>query len=199
MGCVIALIILVLLALLPIGICASYNVNNLSVKLTIGPFSASVFPMRKKTAEKDRKSKKEDSTQTQKTRSSHNGGSLEQFMPLIRTALDFLGELRRKIRVKNLSFHLILGGNDPYNLGCQYGRAWGIVGGLIALLEQSFTIKKREISVDCNFMGVKTEVIAQMDIHISLGRLISLFVRYGFRMIREYLKVKNYNKGGAQV
>ena len=125
------------------------------------------------------------------------GGSILDFLPLVQVALDFLGEFRRKLRVNRLELKLILAADDPCDLAVNYGRAWAAVGNLFPLLERAFVIKKRDVEVECDFTSEETLVIARLDLTITLGRLLSLAVRYGIRALREFLKIKNIRKGGA--
>ena len=125
------------------------------------------------------------------------GGSLTDFLPLVKVGLDFLGEFRRKLRLDNLELKLILGGGDPDDLAVNYGKAWAAVGNLMPQLERIFVIRKRNIEVECDFMAEQTLVIARVEVTITVGRLLATLVRYGIRAMREYLKITNKRKGGA--
>lgn len=198
MGWLITLGVLALLAVLPLGISGIYDQNGPVAKLWIGPVSILIYPVRKKektekpdqTVEKQKKTNGKQS-QTQK------GGLLSDFLPLIRIATDFLGDLRRKIRVRRLELLLVMAGDDPCDLAVNYGRAWAAVGNLMPRLERLFAIKKRDVRVTCDFVETRTKVYVQLDITITLGRLLSLATRYGFRVLRVILKNAVNQKGGA--
>lgn len=125
------------------------------------------------------------------------GGSWTDFLPLVKTGLDFLGDFRRKLRLNVLELKLILAGGDPCNLAINYGRAWAAVGNLMPQLDRLFVIKKRDVEVECDFTASTTTVIARLDITITLGRLIGLAVGYGIRGLKEFLAIKKKRKGGA--
>ena len=110
--------------------------------------------------------------------------------------LDFLGAFRRKLRVDRLELKLILAGGDPASLGINYGKAWAAVGNLMPLLERIFVIKKRDVEVECDFAGSQTLIIARLQITITIGRIVGIAVLYGFRALRENLKIVNKRKGG---
>ena len=211
MGWYIALGILVLLAVLPLGVSARYNAGGLLVKVIAGPVRITVFPLRKKEKKKPKKTeepekpaaepapqnppappkpKEESSTQ-------EKGGSILDFWPLVQIALDFLGDFRRKLRLDNLELKLILAGGDPASLAINYGRTWAAVGNLMPHLDRLFVIKKRDIEVECDFTGTETLVIARLDLTITLGRILSLAVVYAIRAIKEFLNIKKKRKGGA--
>ena len=119
------------------------------------------------------------------------------FLPLVRTALDFLGAFRRKLRVNRLEMKIIMTGGDPCDLAVNYGRAWAALGNLVPLLERCFVIKKRDLEVECDFVAEETLIYARLDLTITLGRILLLAVRYGIRALREFLKIMKLRKGGA--
>ena len=206
----IALGILVLLAILPLGVSAVYNADGPLVRLILGPVKLTVCPKKKKPEEKSEeqakeahkaKEKKAAKAQAKAQKASQpkqTGGSWKDFLPLVKTALEFLGDFRRKLRVKRLEAKLIMAGGDPCNLAVSYGKAWAAVGNLMPQLERVFVIKKRDVQVECDFTGDKTLIFARLDITITLGRLLALVVRYGIRALRQFIQIKNKRKGGAK-
>ena len=213
MGWLIALGILILLAVLPVGVRVRYDSEGILVRVIAGPLKITVFPLPgKKKKDKKKKSKKakteagsEDlpkppqppKASKDKKAKGEKGGSLMDFLPLVRTALDFLGDFRRKLRLDNLYLRLILAGNDPCDLAVNYGRAWAAVGNLLPQLEKWFVIKKRDIEVECDFETSETLVIARLDLTITIGRLLTAAVKFAVRALIEYLKLKKKRKGGA--
>ena len=116
----------------------------------------------------------------------------------MRLVLDFLVNFRRKIRVNWLELKLILAGGDPADLAQNYGKAWAALGNLMPQLDRFFVIRKRNLEVECDFVSSETVIIARLDITITLGRLVGLATVYGFRGVREFLKLMKIRKGGAK-
>ena len=208
MGWLIAFMIVFLLAILPLGASVKYNSDGPLVRIIAGPFRVKVFPVKKKEKKekkpKEKKQKKEkpktDGQQTMekpKEEKKEKGGSLLDFLPLVRVGLDLLNDFRWKLRLNRLELKLILAANDPADLGLNYGRAWAAVGNLVPMLERSFVIKKKDIEVECDFTTSETLVIARLDLTITLGRLLALVAVYGVRGLREFMNLKNKRKGGA--
>lgn len=196
--------VLLLLAVLPLGVWIRYDEAGPLVRIVAGPLKIKVFPVRKKAkkaaAPKQEKASLSESTPNPKEQQSTkkaNGGSLTDFLPLVKVALDLLGDFRRKLRVDELYLRLILASSDPCDLAVNYGRTWAAVGNLIPQLERYFVIKKRDIAVECDFTADKTLAYFQMKITITFGRLLSLLAIYGFRGLKEFLKLKKKRKGGA--
>ena len=208
MGWLIAFAILFLLAILPLGASVKYNSDGPLVRVIAGPIRIKVFPLKKK--EKKEKAPKEKKKRKEKTKQEpqknppkpkeakkEQGGSILDFLPLLQVGLDLLDDLRWKLRLNRLELKLIMAGDDPADLGMNYGKAWAAVGNLVPMLERNFVIKKKDIEVECDFTTSETLIVARLDITITLGRLLALVVVYGIRGLREYMNIKKNKKGGA--
>ncbi len=213
MGWLVALGIVLLLAVLPVGVRIRYNSDGILVKVIAGPVKITVFSLPRKVKKEKKKKPKQKGESAQeenlpklpqppkapkeKKSEGETGGSLLDFLPLVKAALDFLGDFRRKLRLDNLYLRLILAGNDPCDLAVNYGRAWAAVGNLSCALEKWLVIKKRDIEVECDFEASQTFVIAHLDLTITIGRLLTAVVKFAVRALMEYLKLKKKRKGGA--
>ncbi|MBR3949665.1 MAG: DUF2953 domain-containing protein [Oscillospiraceae bacterium] len=216
MGWLITFGILFLLAVLPLGAAIRYDSGGIRVRLVLGPVKCTVYPRPKK----EKKDKKEPGTnretkkqepekkdkslpkppqppKEEKPAGGQKGGPLTDFLPLVKVALDFLGDFRRKLRLDDLYLRLILASGDPCDLAVNYGRTWAAVGNLLPVLEQCFVIRKKDVEVECDFTASQTTVIARLEITITLGRLLALLAVYGFRGIKEFISIRNKRKGGA--
>ena len=204
MGWWIALAVIVLLAILPLGVGAIYDEGGFTADLIVGPVKIKLFPKPKnekpkkdKPKKKGIKSGKTSSGGGTKKNDSKNGGPITDFLPLLKTALDLLNDFRRKLRINRMEAKVILAGGDPCDLAVNYGKAWTAVGNIMPHLERFLVIKKRDIQIECNFVDAKTTIYVCLDLTITLGRLIWLLVRYGVRALKEYLTIMKKRKGGA--
>ena len=202
MGIWITAAFLLALAILPLGIHVRYNEAGFLLRVIAGPLKITVFPRKKKPKKQKAKQKKQNAEKSPESTDSgdnppqppkplpepkEKGGSLTRFLPLVRLGLKFLGDFRRKLRVDNLCLRLILAGDDPCDLAVNYGRVWAAASNLMPQLERLFVIK--------NFTAEEISVIAHVDITITLGRLLTLAVVYGIRVLCEFLSMKR--KGGG--
>lgn len=200
MGWLIAAAILLGLAFLPIGIGGAYDHTGYVLYFRVGPLKVRILPKKRKDKkEKDTKQEKESKQTSSKNVKSEKGGSWQDFYPLARLLLDFLGNTRRKLVVNCLEMKITLAGDDPCDLAVNYGKACAIVGGIMPQIERLFYIKKRDVEVQCDFTAEKTLIFARLDATITIGRLLILQCRYGIPLIREYLKIMNQRKGGAKI
>ena len=209
MGWGIFFVCLLVLAWIPLGIRVSYGEAGFEARVIAGPVKVTLFPRKNrkrkpKTADSSEKTTEETTKapsekkrpKTEKDEPGmQSGGSLERFVPWIRLGLDFLGALRRKIRLDNLYLHVVLAGDDPCDLAVNYGRAWAAVGDLLPKLERIFVIRKRDIQVDCDFAAEKITVAARGDMTMTLGRTLCLGTIYGIRALKIFLTMKR--EGGA--
>ena len=193
MGWLIALAVLVGIALLPIGIRGVYRESTAGVWVLIGPLKFRLYPAKPKAKKTSSQPKKGGNKNAKK------GGSLSDFYPIVRTVLDFLEQLRRKVRVKDLELKVILAGDDPCNLAVNYGRAWAAVGSLMPQLDRFLSIRKKNVEVECDFVAETTKVYAKVDATLSLARAFSLGARHGIKIIKDILKLKKLRKGGAEL
>ena len=202
MGWWIALGVLTLIAIFPLGVSASYDADGLRVYLITGPIRISVYPTKKK-KEKKEKPKKETAAKPASSGKKEKpketkGGSIQDFLPLVDLILDFLSDFRKKLRVNHLQLKLILGGDDPYDIAANYGRGWAVLGNLMPLLDNAFVIKKRDLEVECDFLAQSTTMIARLDLTITIGRVFALLIFRGLPILRELLKIMKTRKGGAK-
>ena len=209
MGWLIFLAILILLAILPLGASVLYDEDGVRVRIVAGPLKIQVFPLKKKPKKDKKKDKPKKEKQKKPTpepgepgvkkQPEKKGGSWKDFLPFVRVGLDFLNDLRRKLRVNELKLHLTMAGDDPCDLAINYGRMNASLAALIAQLERVLVIKKRDVHIDCDFTASETVILARLDLTITLGRILSIAVRYGVRGLTTFLKIKKQREGGADL
>ena len=203
MGWLIFLAILIGLGCVPLGVRLRYDEDGPLAAVLLGRLPIVLYPLPgwlKKLTSREKKDgeKKPKKEQPKKEKSpketvgeAPQGGSWKKFLPLVRLGLHFLGDFRRKLRVNRLVLRLTLAGDDPCDLAVNYGRAWAAVGNLLAAMQRAFVIQKRDVEVQCDFLGEETKVVFAMDLTITLGRILGLLVKYGIRAVAILLKMKN--------
>ena len=201
MGWLIFLAILIGLGCLPLGVRLRYDEDGPLAAVLLGRLPIVLYPLpgwlkkltsrEKKPGENKPKEEKPKKEKPQKAAQNPQGGSWKKFLPVVQLGLHFLGDFRRKLRVNRLVLRLTLAGDDPCDLAVNYGRAWAAVGNLLAALERAFVIQKRDVEVQCDFLGEETKVVFAMDLTITLGRILGLLVKYGIRAVAILLKMKN--------
>ena len=105
-------------------------------------------------------------------------------------ALSTLGDLRRKLRVEELTLHVTFAGDDPADAALHYGQAWAAVGALMPALDRLFVIKKRDIQPILDYNEKKMKLDAQLVLTITIGRAICLALRALVRFLKLWLNKK---------
>lgn len=201
MGWLISAVALTLLLSIPLRLLAKYDPSGAVVSVKIGPKSFMLYPRNRAKM----KNRNNNQAINRKERSAANQddankiGSFSELMPMIHIVLELLNDVRKKIRVDYLEFRLILGDDDPSDLGMNFGKAWAIIGNVLPQLERVFQIKKRNIDVSSDFTSTKTMVFARADVSITLGRGLCLAVVYGIKVLKQRYKLMNQRKGGAKI
>jgi hypothetical protein len=202
MGWLITLAILVLIAVLPVGISVCYDADGFRAFVKAGFARIQVFPLPKKEKKPKKKTKKAQTPAKKQPAKKQpeekkKGGSLTDFLPIVRLVLDLLDDFRRKLRVDVLEADLVLAGSDPCDLAINYGKICGALGNLWPRLEEFLTIKKRDVKVQCDFEGDKTRITARVDLTITIGRIFGIGIFHGVKIMKEFMNIMNKRKGGA--
>ena len=195
MGWLIAVAILALFALLPVGLELRYDSMGPRVAFVIGPGRVQLYPRPKK--EKTHSADKQKGMKSSSKKKTA-GGSVSDFLPLMRLVLDFLADFRTRLIVDNLQLTLILADTDPCNLALNYGKGWAVLGNLMPLLDRVLIIKKRNLEVECDFTATKTTIIAGADLILRVWQLAVLVVTHAPGVIKEYSSIVNKRKGGVK-
>lgn len=202
MGWWIVLGAVLLLGILPVGILAHYDSDGAQLKIVVGSLRLRVYPRTKKPKQNPPKTapkpaKQSAATKKPATAERKSGGSLTDFMPLLKQVLEFLVDFRSMLRVSRLELKVALAGEDPYKLAMNYGRGWAAIGALDTQLERLFWIKKKELSVTADFLGTTTTIYGHLELTITVGRLLRLAIRRGIRIVPVLYRIQSIRKGGV--
>ena len=189
---------LVLIGCIPVGVDARYNADGVFLAAKLGPFRLQLLPQKPKKKPKKRKQQQKQpekapaSSEPQEKKSNPLlSGGVDGMLQLLDLAFDTLGDLRRKLRVNELTLHVLIGGaEDPAKAAMGYGRAWAAIGAITPSLERLFVIKKRDIRPALDYTISNTQVDAHLVTTITIGRSLALAVHAGIR----FLKLLNERK-----
>lgn len=202
MGWLITAGILFLIAAIPLGVRISFDEDGLLIHAYVSLVKIQLYPLKKKKKtdnSKKPKEKKESKPSrgdsTGKSAEKKKGGKLQDFLPLIKLGIQFLGDFKNKLRINDLYLKLIMAGDDPCDLAVNYGRAWAALANIQMTLERAFTIRKRNVEVECDFQGTQITVMAVLDISVSVGRLLLLVLVYAVKALTVFLKIRKTKKG----
>ena len=191
--------VLVLIGCIPVGVDARYSADGVFLTAKLGPFLLQLLPQKPKKKPKKRKPqqkqpKKKTPAKAEPQEKKPNpllSGGVDGLMQLLDLAFDTLGDLRRKLRVNELTLYVLIGGaDDPAKAAMGYGRAWAAIGAITPSLERLFVIKKRDIRPALDYTISNTQIDAHLVTTITIGRSLALALRAGIR----FLKILNERK-----
>ena len=200
MTVLVILAVLVLIGCIPVGVDAAYGEGGVLLSAKIGFFRLQILPAKPKKPKKPKKAKK--SKQQKPAASSAPSaapdapaepaakkklalpGGLNGILRLVNLALSTLGDLRRKLRVEELTLHVTFAGDDPADAALHYGPAWAAVGALMPALDRLFVIKKRDICPILDYNREQMSVDAHLILTITIGRALALGLKAGLGFLK---------------
>ena len=190
--------VLVLIGCIPVGVDARYSADGVFLTAKLGPFRLQLLPQKPKKKPKKRKPQQKQPKKTpakagpqEKKPNPLLSGGVDGLIQLLDLAFDTLGDLRRKLRVNELTLYVLIGGaDDPAKAAMGYGRAWAAIGAITPSLERLFVIKKRDIRPALDYTISNTQIDAHLVTTITIGRSLALALRAGIR----FLKILNERK-----
>ena len=203
MTVLVILAVLVLIGCIPVGVDAAYGEGGVLLSAKIGFFRLQILPAKPKKPKKPKKAKK---SKQQKPAASPAPsaapaapaaeaapqkklalpGGLRGILRLVNLALSTLGDLRRKLRVEELTLHVTFAGDDPADAALHYGA-------LMPALDRLFVIKKRDICPILDYNREQMSVDAHLILTITIGRALALGLKAGLG----FLKLLNDSKKGG--
>ena len=192
MTLLVILAVLVLIGCIPVGVDARYSADGVFLAARLGPFRLQLLPQKPKKKPKKRKPQQKQPEKTpakagpqEKKPNPLLSGGMDGLMQLLDLAFDTLGDLRRKLRVNELTLYVRIGGaDDPAKAAVGYGRAWAAIGALTPSLERLFVIKKRDIRPALDYTISNTQIDAHLVTTITIGRSLTLALRAGIRFLK---------------
>jgi len=170
------------IACLKVGIHLYYKEQSFSMKLRIGPFQL-------KFGEKEKKHGK------QKSGTAGGGKKKEQKLSWVDAVMNnweelfaLLGRILTAPTLDVLRLQIAVGGKDPADCALKYGKICAGVGALLAPLENTFSVAKRDVHVDCCFDRDKTDADGEAALSLRVYESIFLavtIIRFGLKFYRD--------------
>ena len=190
---VIIIIILALILLLRVGVIAEYSEEGFTVMLKAGPLSFLIFPGKEKEKKKKDKKEKKKKDKKEKEKPEKKGGSFRLIMEILPQVFDMLSAFRQKLQIDDLRIHFVSASDSPYTAALNYGYASAALGTLLALIENFFKLKKRDITTDVSFTDKSPTVFLKAQLTIRIGQILGIAIVYGLKILKTFLKFKREN------
>ncbi len=171
-----------LISLIRLGADAEYAEGVFSLKLILGPFRIGILPLKEKKPGKE-KAKPNAPEAVSAEQPPKKKRSLPPVGDLIGIALEALGALRRKIRLDEVTLHLLWASSDPADAALGYGKAQAAMGAIWPVIENTFRVKKRDVGVAVDFERSQPEIVARGALTMTVGQLVGFALRFGVKLL----------------
>ncbi len=194
---IIVLLALMAVGLLPLGCHVRYD-GAPCLRVTVGPARITLYPA----AEKPKKEKKPRAARKKPRKARRKPSAPEQperrftpqdlaaLRPLLGTALEALGAVRRSLCIRRLRVVVRFGAADAAARAIRYGQAWALIGALTPLVENAFRVKKRALRACYDPEATDVYLLAEAHITLRVWQLMYIGLRYGARLLSQFLKLK---------
>lgn len=179
--------VLALLLFLPARLLLRYDSGGLWIQLRFGLVRWRLVPQKSKKKAKKTGPKPAPQPRKEPEKKSTDLSTLRAYLPLLR---ELTQAVRRRLVLRRVELLIRLAADDPCDLAAQYGQAQAVLGGITPLLERAFRIRKRNIGAVCDFTAEQTAVYCYLDIAVTLARMLSVIVRYVWKLLKQYQKTQ---------
>lgn len=193
---IIAFILLILLLILQIRlrVVAEFGAQGTLVRVGIGSLRFTVYPLReKKTKPKRNRRVKNQKAQPQDEKETE-GMSLSFFREILDLASDSVLRVRSHLQIDYLFLRLDWGLEDPADAAVYYGYANAVLSRLLALLEVTFKVKKKDAEIRLDYTLEKPKVYAKCSCSLRVRQALSLGFIVGLRGLRLYRSQRKQSK-----
>lgn len=196
------LLILFLLGQVRVGCRAEYGARGFYLWARLGPLSIQVLPWKKNP--KQEKKKRERSPKKKKTGEGKKpsqlkpeptvlerlGGALDYAQSLLPLILEAAGCFYRRLQVDKLYLEVTAAAADPADAALAYGRAYGVMGAFWTALTQAFHVRDGQGKVSVDFDAPAIRVYCSASLSIKIGQALWLGLFFGFRALRQFLRIR---------
>lgn len=187
------LLALFLLGRIRVGGAGEYAAGGFRAWVKIGPFSIQAFPMNKGKNPKAKKPKQEKPKEPKAEEK--QGGPLETAKRYLPLACEAAGELKRRIRIDELSLdYTAAGGKDAAAAAMGFGYSNIAAGIILPLFEQNFEVKARRVRTAVDFTMESPKLYVYASVTARIGQLVSFAIRFGWKFLKAYRQTQNAKK-----
>jgi len=156
---------IILIALLRFGVIVEYCEEGFFLWAKAGFLRFRLLDDKKKKRKKKKKPKKERDLKELLP------GSLNEFLESVKTILNALGRLRKRLLIKQLTLYYTSAGEDHFNTAMQFGAANIAVGTLIPQIKKNFRVKRLDLRTWFDFTSTEQKIYAKIIISIAVWEI----------------------------
>lgn len=189
-------LLLFLLAILRFGVRVRYDEAGFALWVKVSRFRFQLLPKKPKTEKQRRKArakaekkrrkqerkaakeaeKAEKKPKKEEPEPQKKGGKLSFLLQAIPPVARSVGKLLHKIRIDDLTLHIVCGGEDPSQAALMMGRGNAALGMLWPVIAHNFKVKRHHLTCDVDFDQPGHTATLQAALTITLGQTLCVAV-----------------------
>lgn len=211
-GLLIVLLILLLLGMIKVGVHAFYEEKKLKLDLILSRFRLTVIGKEKKDRKPPKaKKKKTEKTPAQKKKTEASpekkktAGGFQKLKPWLEAVMDYwqdlfslIGRVLSSPTLDILRLEITVGAGDAESCAMTYGKICAMVGALLPVVENTFTVKKRSVEILCFFDRDSIEITAESAITLRIYEIFALVFALLGLGLKILFQARKYKKAVQQ-
>ena len=177
--------VFIVLMLTRVGVAVRYDETGLEAVARLGLIHIRIFPFKEK-EQKEKPKRKKEPPKAEPQRKKQKGGNLQLFKDMLSDLLRIGGSMLRGIRIDLLELDCTLAAEDPYQTAMMFGGGSAAMGLILPMIENTFMVKKKSISIKADFDTDKPLIICAAAISVRIGKMLVI----GLRLAAAYIKAR---------
>jgi len=157
--------VIILIALLRFGVIVEYDSEGFKLWAKAGFLK---FRLLDDDKEKKKKKKKKKKPKKERNIKELLPGSLSGYMDAVKTVLNALSRLKRRLLIKQLTLYFTSAGEDPANTALQFGIANAAFGVLVPEIKKNFRVKRVDFKTWFDFTSTEQKIYSKIIISIAV-------------------------------
>ncbi len=185
----IILAILVIIAMLPVGARALYDMDGAGLWLVVGSLRIRLYPLPQKKKRKSKKPGKKKEEPKEPSQQAASGGNVERIKQILQPGIVAGKRFLNGIVIDKLTVYYQITDEDPAKAAIQYGVGWSAIGLVTGSIESVFKVRQRDLQVFVSFeQESKKRIYVLAQLTIRVWRLLYIGIGFGIEFLKIMLK-----------
>ncbi|MGM9592429.1 MAG: hypothetical protein ACI3VK_06935 [Oscillospiraceae bacterium] len=187
---VIIFLLLVLIMLIPLGVCASYDSGGLMLKLRVSAYKKQIFPRENEPEPEPEPESTEDNGGSAEKVRIRLPFSIDEWRSLLKIVFKALRRFKSSITFDKIFLRFIAASPDPYDTVRIFNAANSFVGAAAPFFESEFKVRQRDIFIDTDMTSEKCSYSFELALSVRVGQLLVIALTAGFALLKLLAKRK---------
>ena len=192
-GWLVAAGLLGLFLTLKVGVCLKWESGTALLKVRVGQLRFALSTQKKEKHRTNKKAAKQSGGEKKKS-SSPVKKWVKAAISHWREVLQLVGKILRAPQLERLKIHITVGNKDPEKCAMQYGKLCAGLSVGLPMVEQILPIRRKDISVRCNFELAENETCAEAEATVRFYEVFAIVISGLLLLVRIYRSMKTNEK-----